>query len=151
LARWGGSTALTALALGYVGLEGEAAEKTDWALLRPVRMVTEIDPDGAVQRSLRLVSLETLRAREGAPSWYEFPVDEFFADEVAITLVRAPEGAAQGGSLPEWSPGRAQAGQRQWLTLREADPSGRDREQTWGVAPRAGHLHDILAGPRHRH
>jgi len=70
---------------------------------------------------------------------------------VTVTLVRATEGTAQGGSLPEWSPGSAKAGQRQWLTLRAADPSGRDPGPTWGAAPGAGHLRAILAGPRHQH
>jgi hypothetical protein len=118
---------------------------------RPARLVTEIDPGRAAHRSLRFVSMAPHAAREGDPYRYDFLVDEPPGDEVAFTLVRAPEGAVLEGHLLQWTPSHAQVGHRQRFTLRAMDELGEAREQTWSVVPRAEHLRLILAGPRHHH
>jgi len=155
LARWVGTTALTALALGYAGAVPEAAEpptaKADGGPRRPARVVMEIEPDRVTHRPLRFVSLAPHHAREGDPYLYHFLLDEPPDDEVTVTLVRAPEGAVLDGPWLMWTPSHAQARHRQRFTLRAVDQVGQEREQSWSLVPGAEPLHAVLAGPRHHH
>ncbi len=158
LGRWAGNAALTALALGCGGAEGETVpgEKPPAPVTAPQDgkarvLVKEIAPAQVAKRPPQFVSVAPRQAWEGRPYLYSIDAEDPDGEEVNLTLVRAPEGAVLDGSLLKWTPSPTQADHRQRFTLRAADPEGAARVQDWTLVPRAGHLHGVLAGPRHHH
>ena len=158
LGRWAGNAVLASLALGCGGADGEsvpgevpAAQVTEPGSGQARVLVQEIVPADVARRPPRFVSLAPRGAWEGDPYRYGIIVDDPATEEVTLTLVRAPEGAALEGHLLTWTPTRAQTGHRQRFSLRAVDPEGAAMVQDWTLVPRAGHPNPVLAGPRHHH
>lgn len=139
LAGW---TGVAALVLGCAG--ADAADG------RAASVITEIQPRDRLNRPPRFLSLAPQLAREGEPYRYGVAAMDPDGDEVHLTLLRAPEGAALDGRVLTWTPGHGQAGHAQRFTLRAADEHGAAGEQSWTVTPKperpvlrrgAGHRH----------
>jgi hypothetical protein len=143
LAGWTGPALLAALVLGCAGSEGPAAGGAASApgagpeALPAARatVVTEIRNPAHAGRP-RFLSLAPKLAREGEIYEYGVLALESEADEVHLTLVRAPEGAALDGTVLKWTPGHGQVGRPQRFTLRAIDERGAARDQSWTVIPR---------------
>lgn len=102
------------------------------------QLVTEIEPARVVRPRPRFTTLAPVLAREGQTYRYAANVLDPDREEVAFTLVRAPEGAALEGRELVWVPTHAQAHGRQRFTLRAVDERGEAREQSWAVLARPG-------------
>jgi hypothetical protein len=102
------------------------------------QLVTEIEPARVVRPRPRFTTLAPVLAREGQTYRYAANVQDPDREEVAFTLVRAPEGAALEGRVLVWVPTHAQAHGRQRFTLRAVDERGEAREQSWAVLARPG-------------
>jgi hypothetical protein len=143
---WGGHALLAGLALGCAGPDDPAAAAPSAA---PASVVTEIHPDDRSGRRPRFISLAPPAALEGEPYRYRVSaLDD--GEEVHLSLLRAPEGAALEGAILKWTPEPAQAGRPQRFTLRAADGHGAE-EQEWTVIPGAGPRRWRRDGARTRH
>jgi hypothetical protein len=145
MAGWTGNAVLAGLVLGCAGADGldggggepvPARTGTGSARVAPAVIITEIHADHLANRHPRFISLAPKLAREGEPYHYGISALEPDGEEVHLTLVRAPEGAALEGMILKWTPEHAQAGHRQRFTLRAVDDHGAAVDQTWTVVPR---------------
>jgi len=143
LAGRNGAAVLAALALGCAGAGGA---DPDCAAV----VISEIQPQERINRPPRFLSLAPRMAREGRPYRYGVAAMDPDGDEVHLTLLRAPEGAALEGGILTWTPEPGQAGRPQRFTLRAADEHGGAREQTWTVIPKPERPL-LRRGTGHRH
>jgi len=127
-----GHALLAGLVLGCSGADGPD----------PEAVVSEIHPSQVVRRHPRFISMAPRMAREGEPYRYGITASEGDGEEVHLTLVRAPEGAALDGTVLRWIPEHAQVGRPQRFTLRAADEHGMSEDQEWTVIP----WHEIREG-----
>jgi hypothetical protein len=156
-AHWMGNAALAALALACTGAHGETPA---WSLAlagrgpsgpKPARVVTEVPASRAANHPPRFLSTAPRTAREGSSYVYDPAVVDPDGDQVAFSLLRAPDGAVLEGEVLKWTPTHAQAGHRQRFTLRAVDEHGAARVQHWSVIPGKGRDKGVLGGRRTRH
>lgn len=152
-----GSAVLAAMALACTGAEGESPDpgrspaRPGGSGARPARVVTEVAPARVINRPPRFLSVAPRIAREGSPYLYDLAASDPDGDEVAFSLLRAPDGAVLEGEVLKWTPNHTQAGRRQRFTLRAVDEHGAARLQHWSVIPGRGRERGALGGPRTRH
>jgi len=160
MAGWTGNAVLAGLVLGCAGAEGLGGDgsqplpvrtETAPARVAPAVIITEIHSADHPSRHPRFISLAPKLAREGEPYRYGVSALEPDGEEIHLTLVRAPEGAALEGTLLKWTPEHAQAGRPQRFTLRAVDEHGVAADQTWTVVPRPEHHPALPAGAGNRH
>jgi hypothetical protein len=156
-ATWMGNAAFAALALACTGAHGEnpahgmAPARQGDAGTKPARVITEVAPARAANRPPRFLTTAPRSAREGSAYLYDLAASDPDGDEVAFSLLRAPEGAVLEGDVLKWTPSHAQAGHRQRFTLRAVDEHGAARLQHWSVIPGRGRDRGVLRGLRTRH